>query len=143
MNTKQIIGILVVLAILIGGGVWASRSGKVATYEQTVDTTVDTTTDTTSATSTDVTSTTATSTTPATNSYTMATVAQHGSKTSCWTAINGKVYNLTTWIAQHPGGEAAILSLCDTDGTAKFTAQHGGQPQPEKTLASVQIGIVK
>src|SRR6185503_18872617 len=60
-------------------------------------------------------------------SYTLATVATHNSQSSCWTTISGKVYDLTTWIGQHPGGEQAIISICGKDGTSAFLGQHGGQ----------------
>ncbi len=72
--------------------------------------------------------------------YTRAQVAQHNSATSCWTAINGKVYDLTNWIDQHPGGSETILSICGIDGSATFNAQHGGQAQPAQELASFYIG---
>lgn len=75
--------------------------------------------------------------------FTMADVAAHNSRTSCYTAINGSVYDLTNWISQHPGGPAPILSLCGTDGTAAFTAQHGGQRRPEQELATLKIGTLK
>ena len=74
------------------------------------------------------------------NAYTMAVVASHNSGSSCWTAINGKVYDVTGWINQHPGGPERILSLCGTDGSSAFDAQHGGQSRPEKELAAFYIG---
>jgi cytochrome b involved in lipid metabolism len=74
--------------------------------------------------------------------YTMADVAKHNSQASCWTAINGNVYDVTTWINQHPGGAEAILSLCGTDGSAAFNGQHGGQRRPEQELASFKIGAL-
>lgn len=75
--------------------------------------------------------------------YTMADVAVHSTKTSCWTVVNGSVYDVTSWISQHPGGAQAIVQLCGKDGTAKFTGQHGGQSQPESALASFKIGTIK
>ncbi len=72
---------------------------------------------------------------PTPTSYTLAQVATHSSAASCWAAINGKVYNLTSWIRQHPGGQTAILSLCGTDGSAAFNGQHGGQARPASELA--------
>jgi len=35
-------------------------------------------------------------------SYTLAEVAKHASTSSCWSAIDGNVYNLTNWINLHP-----------------------------------------
>ena len=66
----------------------------------------------------------------------------HKDATSCWTAINGKVYDVTSWINQHPGGRDAILSLCGTDGSAAFNGQHGGQARPAQELATFNIGIL-
>jgi hypothetical protein len=67
--------------------------------------------------------------------YTMAKVKENNSAASCWTVVSGNVYDLTQWIKSHPGGSSAILSLCGTDGTASFKAQHRGAGRPESTLA--------
>lgn len=75
--------------------------------------------------------------------YTMAQVAKHAGASSCWTAIGTSVYDLTSWVNAHPGGQQPILGLCGTDGTAAFTQQHGGQGKPEKELASFRIGPLR
>jgi len=81
--------------------------------------------------------------TEATNTYSLVEVAKHNNEQSCWTAISGNVYDVTSWISQHPGGERAILSLCGKDGTSAFTNKHGGQPRPEQELKSFLIGVLK
>ena len=75
--------------------------------------------------------------------YTFAQIAEHKDAKSCWTAINGNVYELTAWIKQHPGGSQAILSICGKDGTAAFEGQHGGDKKPEAMLATFKIGTVE
>jgi len=75
-------------------------------------------------------------------SYTLAQVAQHNSSSSCWSAINGKVYDLTSWIGQHPGGQQAILIICGKDGSSAFNDQHGGQSRPVNELAGFAIGAL-
>ena len=95
------------------------------------------------ATSTTQGTTTATTTTNVTASYTLTDVSKHNKSTDCWTVVNKNVYNLTSWIKQHPGGQSAIIGLCGIDGTKLFTAQHGGQSRPESELASFKIGILK
>lgn len=75
--------------------------------------------------------------------YTMAEVQAQAAAGKCWTVINGGVYNLTAWINQHPGGSAAIKSLCGINGTAKFQAIHGGQARPESVLKSYYLGALK
>ena len=72
--------------------------------------------------------------------YTMDKVKANNSATSCWSAINGNVYDLTNWINQHPGGSGAIRGLCGTDGSAEFSAKHKGQSNPESRLASYLLG---
>ena len=66
--------------------------------------------------------------------YTLAQVSQRDSAAECWVAIDGGVYDLTSWIRSHPGGSGAILNLCGKDGTSSFTSQHGGQARPNSTL---------
>lgn len=77
-----------------------------------------------------------------TASYTMAQVATHKDKSSCWTVIDGNVYDLTNWISQHPGGEQAILSICGIDGTAAFRNQHDHAKRQEDILAGMKIGTL-
>lgn len=129
-NSKPIIGIIILIIVGAGGIFLLSRpspefvgppveqKGQTPTTEQTAS----------------VTSTTTVKT------YSMTEVASHNTPTNCWTTINGNVYELTAWIAKHPGGEKAIISLCGIDGSASFNKQHGGQPNPEAALASFMIG---
>jgi hypothetical protein len=72
--------------------------------------------------------------------YTMAKVKENNSAASCWSAINGNVYNLTQWINSHPGRPAPILGLCGTDGTSSFNARHRGQASPTSILAGYLLG---
>jgi cytochrome b involved in lipid metabolism len=80
--------------------------------------------------------------TPSTTSseLTLNKVRENNTASSCWSIINGNVYNLTNWIGSHPGGRSAITSLCGVDGTAAFNAQHRGEPRPESRLASYLLG---
>lgn len=82
-------------------------------------------------------------TTPGAPSYTLAQIATHNDATSCYTAINGKVYDLTLWINMHPGGRDKILSICGIDGTARFMAQHNGAQKQMDILARFYIGTTK
>ena len=74
------------------------------------------------------------------SSYTMEDVAQHASAESCWTAVNGNVYDLTDWISQHPGGSSAITRLCGTDGTDAFEDEHNGDSEPAAALKDHLLG---
>jgi hypothetical protein len=78
--------------------------------------------------------------TPSPTGYTMAQVRANNTAKSCWTAIDGYVYNLTNWISAHPGGAGAILFLCGTDGSNAFKAQHENQSRPAVRLDSYRLG---
>lgn len=71
---------------------------------------------------------------------TLADVETHATEDSCYTVIDEKVYDLTEWIARHPGGARAILSICGTDGTAAFARQHGASEHAAEALTSYYIG---
>lgn len=74
------------------------------------------------------------------NLLTLDAVRQNNSEKSCWTIIDGYVYDLTMWIKSHPGGEGAIKSLCGKDGSADYKSQHSNQRKPEQRLESYLLG---
>lgn len=81
-----------------------------------------------------------TPTEPTIKSYTLSEISIHSDKASCWTTIGDKVYDITSYIPRHPGGEKNVLRICGKDGTSLFEGQHGGDSKPEKVLASFFIG---
>ena len=78
----------------------------------------------------------------ASTTYTMADVKKHADENSCWTIVDGKVYDVTSWIGQHPGGPDRIKALCGNDATGAFNGQHGNDTTPKNRLASFQIGVL-
>ncbi|MDO5617221.1 cytochrome b5-like heme/steroid binding domain-containing protein [Kocuria sp.] len=74
--------------------------------------------------------------------YTMSDVEEHSSSSDCWAAVDNNVYDLTDWIAQHPGGQSAITGLCGTDATDAFARQHGNNDEAKAALAEHQIGTL-
>lgn len=133
-----------VLTVLVGHtGAQAAWGGRIDTGGQTVATAPAATPS--SAASSTTRPSTATSTkatpTPVTAAgFTMSKIAQHDTAASCWTAINGNVYDLTSWISAHPGGPGVIKSLCGTDGTQAFSAQHGRDQRVQSRLTTFKLG---
>lgn len=135
---KIIIGIAIV--VVVGGGVFILTRGQ-----EPLDGTPNATPEVTVAVSPDISTSPLISGTPVSNapkSFTSAEVATHNSRTSCYTSIRGNVYDVTSWIGEHPGGAQAILGLCGKDGTSTFEGKHGGQRRPENELAGFQIGVL-
>jgi cytochrome b involved in lipid metabolism len=76
-------------------------------------------------------------------SYTLVQVSVHNTSSDCWSVVSGGVYNLTSWIAKHPGGQSAIKGMCGVDGTVGFLAQHNGDTKAVGTLVAYKIGVLK
>jgi len=69
-------------------------------------------------------------------------LARHKTKEQgLWVALFGKVYDLTDYVDEHPGGAQAVLDVAGLDGTETFTAVHNKELltqmgfQPLGTLA--------
>ena len=43
-----------------------------------------------------------------------AEVAKHNDKKSCWIVLDSKVYDVTSFLSEHPGGAAIILKQAGT-----------------------------
>ncbi|MDD5152593.1 MAG: cytochrome b5-like heme/steroid binding domain-containing protein [Candidatus Pacebacteria bacterium] len=52
--------------------------------------------------------------------YTLADVSKHSGETSCWTVIDGKIYDITSFISSHPAGVQKILQGCGIDATTLY-----------------------
>ena len=51
-------------------------------------------------------------------------VAQHNSERSCWLTIHDKVYDVTSFLSEHPGGRKVLLKHAGTDASKQFDAFH-------------------
>ncbi|VVT56842.1 uncharacterized protein SAPINGB_P005329 [Magnusiomyces paraingens] len=51
-------------------------------------------------------------------------VAKHNSPESVWIIVHGKVYDVTAFLPEHPGGQKIILRYAGKDATAKFDTIH-------------------
>ncbi|RYP89936.1 hypothetical protein DL770_003957 [Monosporascus sp. CRB-9-2] len=58
-----------------------------------------------------------------------------------WTALGGRVYNITPYLRFHPGGEAELLRGAGRDGTRLFGEVHPWVNY-EAMLASCLIGVL-
>lgn len=141
MDTKVFVAIIVVV-VVIGGGLWYAQTGTVApvTVEESQE--LDNAAAGTVLEGSDMEVDAADVPVQKVAGYTLAQVAEHATAASCWSAVNGSVYDLTKWIPLHPGGEAKIKAICGKDGSAAFTGKHGGQEKPEATLATFKIGTL-
>lgn len=69
----------------------------------------------------------------------LADVSKHNTKSDCWIAINKKVYNITDYLDQHPGGASIIVGCSGKDATKEYN-QVGHSHNANKILAKYEIG---
>jgi cytochrome b involved in lipid metabolism len=69
-------------------------------------------------------------------------VSKHNSASDCWSVVNGNVYNLTSYIQRHPGGQSALKNICGKDGSTAFSNQHNNQGKPNNVLQGFLIGAL-
>ncbi|XP_071541363.1 cytochrome b5 reductase 4 [Panulirus ornatus] len=51
-------------------------------------------------------------------------LAKHNKRNDCWMALKGKVYNITSYMDFHPGGEEELMRGVGTDATDLFNEVH-------------------
>ena len=51
-------------------------------------------------------------------------VQKHNKQDDIWMILHGKVYDLTSFINDHPGGQAVLMQQAGSDGTSAFSVVH-------------------
>ena len=73
--------------------------------------------------------------------FSTAEVALHNKESDCWTYVDGKVYDLSKWLPEHPGGGFLVLVMCGVDGAAAFRDQH--KSDQDNALSTYYIGDIR
>ena len=74
--------------------------------------------------------------------YTLEQVARHNTVDDCFLVISGHVFDVTAWMARHPGGKAVLLQRAGTDCTKAFFAAYHSQHTKETLIGSFRVGVV-
>ncbi|KAH9248520.1 hypothetical protein BASA81_013846 [Batrachochytrium salamandrivorans] len=70
-----------------------------------------------------------------------AEVALHNSEKDCWIIVNGKVYDVTKYLNDHPGGVDIVTELAGKDSTEDYN-DVGHTGDADAVLATLQIGVL-
>ncbi|KAL7633290.1 UNVERIFIED_CONTAM: hypothetical protein RMT77_016395 [Armadillidium vulgare] len=70
---------------------------------------------------------------------TLAEIENHNDKSSCWVVIHDKVYDLTKFLDEHPGGEEVLLEQAGKVATEGFE-DVGHSTDAREMMADYLIG---
>ncbi|KAJ2671843.1 Cytochrome b5 [Coemansia spiralis] len=76
---------------------------------------------------------------PETKSFTAKEIAKHCTRDDIWIVVHGKVYDVTKFLDEHPGGEEVILEHAGIDATEAFE-DIGHSDDAHDLLAGLLIG---
>ncbi|KAF2640906.1 L-lactate dehydrogenase [Massarina eburnea CBS 473.64] len=71
-----------------------------------------------------------------------AEVAKHNTAESCWVVLYGQVYDVTSFLSEHPGGSKVILQLAGTDATEEYDPIHPPGILEENLTEEQKLGSV-
>jgi cytochrome b involved in lipid metabolism len=74
--------------------------------------------------------------------FTLDEVKKHNKKGDAWTLIENKVYNISSWISKHPGGEI-IMQAVGKDATQLFNSRDHPSYVKKTILPKYYIGTLK
>ncbi|PKS06185.1 hypothetical protein jhhlp_007502 [Lomentospora prolificans] len=75
----------------------------------------------------------------ATEVHTLADVQRHNTPDDIWVVIHNKVYNVTNYLEDHPGGSAILLEVAGKDATAEFE-ETGHSAEANDALLELCVG---
>ncbi|KAL4574338.1 hypothetical protein LXL04_021167 [Taraxacum kok-saghyz] len=73
--------------------------------------------------------------------FTMQEASEHNSAGDCWVVIDGKVYDVSTYLDEHPGGDDVLLQVTGKDATDEFE-DAGHSKTARELMESFCIGEV-
>ncbi|KAL8233083.1 hypothetical protein R6Q57_002861 [Mikania cordata] len=68
-------------------------------------------------------------------------VSKHNKADDCWLIISGKVYDVTPFMDEHPGGAEVLLSSTGKDGTTDFE-NTGHSDEAKQQMGKYYIGEI-
>jgi cytochrome b5 len=74
--------------------------------------------------------------------FPMTEIAKHRTRGDAWVVIDDRVFDVTSWAMQHPGGADIILACSGGDASREF-ADVGHSSDAREKLDGLQIGVLR
>ena len=77
--------------------------------------------------------------------FSSAEIAVHNTTASCWLLIDARVYDVSTYLTQHPAGSRTITPWCGRESTVAFKTEDGEGTHSSRAygdLAAYEIGVL-
>lgn len=77
--------------------------------------------------------------------FSLVDVSEHNNAQDCWLAIDGGVYDVSSYISAHPGGAGTIIPSCGKEASQSFATKGGEGAHSQNAwalLGQYQIGIL-
>ncbi|KAI8097531.1 acyl-CoA dehydrogenase/oxidase [Halteromyces radiatus] len=73
--------------------------------------------------------------------YTVEQVAQHNNAKDCWIIVDDKVFDVTKFLSEHPGGKKVLVKMAGKDASQQFKNFHNDAIMQRVGLP-MQIGVI-
>ncbi|KAL1557469.1 cytochrome b5-like [Salvia divinorum] len=73
--------------------------------------------------------------------FTLAEVSEHNNSKDCWLVVGGKVYDVTKFLDDHPGGDDILISATGKDATEDFV-DVGHSPSAKAKMEEYLVGEI-
>ncbi len=77
--------------------------------------------------------------------YSLKDIASHNTAGDCWMAIHGQVYDVTTYLPDHPSRPEVIERLCGKEASEAYDTKTKGRrhsQEADRQLESYLIGVL-
>jgi cytochrome b involved in lipid metabolism len=79
---------------------------------------------------------------PAKKSYSLQDVVSHNTTSDCWMAIHGQVYDVTTYLPDHPSRPEVIERWCGKEASEAYDTKTKGRPHSQEASRQLESYLI-
>jgi cytochrome b involved in lipid metabolism len=71
---------------------------------------------------------------PSLRDYSLAEVTEHNQEKDCWMAIEGQVYDITSYLPMHPSDPEIVMPWCGKEASQAWQTKTIGRPHSSRAM---------